>query len=340
MKRLALAAMILPLAPAVIALPALAQAEPEPGRLARGVTFDTPSPTATNAMLLQRLLSPRQRERERSRFKAGGNALAPYPLDLRAEHFSVYVPKARPATGYGLLVFIPPWQDARLPMGWARVLDRAGIIFVSAERSGNDESIPGRRIPLALTAADALARRYRIDPDRIFVGGFSGGSRVALRVAIAYPDVFAGVLLDAGSDPVGTADVPLPAPGLMASLQTRTRFVFATGAEDSVNLAMDMEARLSLSSWCIAPTRSFAVPNLGHDVINAAGLATALGALTGPRPDAARLDRCRAALDVRLAQARADAAPLRAQPRTAATEAGLDRLDKIYGALLEEQGRD
>ena len=320
----------------VAAAPAYAQAQPVPGRLARAIALDTPSPYATNAMLLQRLLSPRRRERERILLEAGGDELAPYPLDLGAEHFALYVPRQRPAAGYGLLVFIPPWQDAHLPMGWDHGLDRAGIIFVSAAQSGNDESIPARRIPLALTAAYALARKYQIDPDRIFVGGFSGGSRVALRVALAYPDIFAGVLLDAGSDPVGTDDIPLPGRALMDILQTRTRFVFVTGAMDAVNLAKDMETRLSLSSWCIEPTRSFEVPNVGHDVTDAAGLSAALDALTGPhRSDPARSARCRAALDARLAQARADAAALHALPPTAATDAALDRLDRTYGALLE-----
>jgi hypothetical protein len=36
-----------------------------------------------------------------------------------------------------------------------------------------------------------LAERYRVDPNRTFISGFSGGSRVAFRTAIAFPDVFA-----------------------------------------------------------------------------------------------------------------------------------------------------
>lgn len=58
-----------------------------------------------------------------------------------------------PPHGFALLVFVPPWQDARLPPEWAKVLDRYGAIFVSAARSGNDENVLGRREPLALLAA-------------------------------------------------------------------------------------------------------------------------------------------------------------------------------------------
>ena len=65
----------------------------------------------------------------------------------------LYVPAHPPPAGYGLLVFIPPWQEARLPAGWAPILDQAGIIFVSAAGSGNAEKPLARRIPLALLGA-------------------------------------------------------------------------------------------------------------------------------------------------------------------------------------------
>ena len=50
-----------------------------------------------------------------------------------------------------------------------------------------------RRLPLALLGYWNARSRYPIDPDRVYVGGLSGGSRVAQIAALAYPDVFRGV---------------------------------------------------------------------------------------------------------------------------------------------------
>jgi len=318
---------------ATLVSPAFAQGIP--GQLARNIVLDQPSPLAKNSILLERLLSPRQRERQLSAMAVKGEVPSPYPLDLSAERFSIYVPKQEPPAGYGLLVFIPPWEDARLPMGWSQVLERNGIIFATADRSGNDDSIFGRRIPLALTAAHALAQRYPVDPNRTFIGGFSGGSRVAFRAAIAFPDVFAGVLLDSGSDPVGSSYIPLPSPQLMSLLQSRTRFVFVTGENDEMNLSKDAEARISLSAWCVDAARAIIRPRTGHEIVNGNGLAEAIGALGRPYPsDAAQHRRCLSQLDARLRQARMDAAVLKGQPPSPRVQDQLDRLDREYGALL------
>jgi poly(3-hydroxybutyrate) depolymerase len=62
-----------------------------------------------------------------------------------------------------------------------------------------------RRIPLALLAAHNVMQRYPVDKERLYIGGMSGGSRVALRIALAFPDVFHALLLHSGSDRIGTA---------------------------------------------------------------------------------------------------------------------------------------
>jgi len=90
-----------------------------------------------------------------------------------------------------------------LPQEWVSVLDRYGVIFVSAARSGNDESVSGRREPLALLAAHNIMKEHPVDPEHIYVAGFSGGSRIALRLALGYPDLFHGAILNAGSDSIG-----------------------------------------------------------------------------------------------------------------------------------------
>ncbi len=86
-----------------------------------------------------------------------------------------------------LLVFVSPYEDARIPLDWISALDRHDMIFVSAFRSGNSTNVFDRREPLALLGAVNVMSRFAIDLRRIYVAGFSGGSRVAERLAIGYP---------------------------------------------------------------------------------------------------------------------------------------------------------
>ena len=161
----------------------------------------------------------------------------------------------------------------------------------------------------------ALAERFRIDPNRTFISGFSGGSRVAFRTAIAFPDVFAGVLLDSGSDPLGTSYDPLPSPDLMSLLQTRMRFVFVTGENDEINLSRDADTRLSLSAWCIDAVRAVIRPHTGHEIMSGNSLAEAIPTFGRPFPsDPAQHRRCLSSMDARLQRARTEAAALDAQP--------------------------
>jgi dienelactone hydrolase len=160
--------------------------------LRREVVFTQYSPLSTNAELARRLLSPLTAARLPAILARTGKALREQPIDLADERFVVYVPAKAPPAGYALLVFVPPWPQAQPPRGWASVLDRAGIIFVSAARSGNEAEVLSRRAPLALLGAANIMASYRVDPSRVWVGGFSGGSRVAMRLALGYPDLFRG----------------------------------------------------------------------------------------------------------------------------------------------------
>ena len=167
-----------------------AQNAPIGGTLAETVIFHSYSSYSTYGELARRLMSAAAATQLARQLAAAGASLSGQPIDLAAENFIVYMPAHKPEEGYGLLVFVPPWQRARLPAGWDRALDEHGIIFVSADRSGNGESVMGRREPLALLATHNIMSRYPIDARRVYIGGFSGGSRVALRLALGYPDLF------------------------------------------------------------------------------------------------------------------------------------------------------
>jgi poly(3-hydroxybutyrate) depolymerase len=246
------------------------------------VVFTGYSPLSSNAVLIQRSMPPALGQHLTQLMARSGPDLNAQPIDLAKEQFCLYVPPRLPPGGYGVLVFVSPSQSAEVPPGWSAVLDRSGMIFVSAARSGNDEKVLSRREPLALLAATNVARRYPVDPARVYVAGFSGGGRVALRLLLGYPDVFRGAVLNAGSDPIGAAGVPLPPAALFERFKTAP-VVYVTGAQDTFHLAADTDSIQSLHAHCAFNTRDIVMPGVGHDVMDGAALSQALRALADER---------------------------------------------------------
>jgi len=301
--------------------------------LMKNVVFSETSELSSSAEIARRMFTPLAYRRVRSHFAD----VRAQPIDPAQQKFAVYIPPGPPPEkGFGLLVFIPPWPEASLPDGWSRILDRHAIIFVSAANSGNDAGTLDRRVPLALLGYENIRRHYPIDAERVYVGGLSGGSRVALRVALAYPDVFRGALLNAGSDPIGGDQVSLPPADLFRRFQESTRIVFVTGERDEINRHGDAMSQTSLRNWCSFGLASVTMPQRGHEIANASGLAEALRDLEAPRSvDADKQAECRAHVDRRLASKVAAAqAALEAGDRSKAIEA-VNAIDKEYGGVAE-----
>ncbi len=269
--------------------------------LQNDVVFADYSLLSGNSEVMRRMLSPLARAEAQRMLARSGKVLSEQAINLGEEKFVVYIPATAPPHGYGLLVFVPPWQDAKLPQGWSSVLDQYGLIYVSEARSGNDESFVGRRVPLAMIAVQNIIRRYAVDPEHIYISGFSGGSRVALRLALAYADVFRGALLDAGSDPIGGAGIPLPPKELFSQFQDATRVVYLTGEEDLTNVGMASVSVHSLQAWCVFDIDKEVIPGAGHEIANPAALSRALKALLDPvAPDPDKLATCRSGYEQEL----------------------------------------
>jgi predicted peptidase len=117
---------------------------------------------------------------------------------LAAERFQVIVPATFTTnTSWGLLVWISPSDEPRIPSEWEVELAKQRLLFVGAYKSGNQRDIV-ERTGLALDAAFNMRQLYKIDTNRVFVAGFSGGGRVASMVGIAYADVFTGTICICG----------------------------------------------------------------------------------------------------------------------------------------------
>jgi hypothetical protein len=322
----------------VLLAPALLWPAEPAGRILREVVFSHYGTASRNRELVRRLLSPATAMGLERQLAASGETLSGQPVDLAAERFVVYVPAQHPAGGYALLVFVPPWQQAGLPVGWGAVLDSYGTIFVSAARSGNDENTMGRREPLALLAAENIIADYPVDPERVYIAGFSGGSRIALRLAVGYPDLFHGAILNAGSDSLGDASakppIPLPPRDLFFQFQSATRLIYITGERDATRVQDDLLSLRSMREWCVFNTESMVEPFLDHTVAEPAALSRALASLNGGvRADAERLARCRSAWDAELDRSFQKVDALISGGKRAAADRLLAKIDQQYGGL-------
>ena len=302
--------------------------------LRNDVVFTEYSPLSSIGELMRRLCSPLKALRLNQDAERAGQTLRGQPISLAQERYSIYVPPPSSSGTYSLLVFVPPWPRAEVPRNWVAVLNRYNTILVTAGNSGNEAGIINRREPLALLAAYNTMAQYPVDPQHVYIGGFSGGARVALRLALGYPDVFHGALLNAGSDPIGTADVPLPPADLFQRFQESTRLVYTTGERDEENVVGDMNSRRSLDKWCVFDVVTHTAPRVGHELADASALSRSLAALLGPhQAPPGKFAECRAHIERELSAqlGEVQGAFARGEPNIA--KALLDKVDNRYGGL-------
>jgi hypothetical protein len=169
-----------------------------------------------------------------------------YSVELPAyaitnESFRIIVPGTYSTNGsWGLLVWICPGDEPNIPPDWKEELKNQTLLFVSAHRSGNERH-PLDRFRLALDGACNLCRRYKVDRKRIYIGGFSGGARMASMLGVAYADLFTGTLCVCGvnfykdvpnSDGKYYSGTFAPDPGTLLLSKKIGRFVLLTGEHD------------------------------------------------------------------------------------------------------------
>jgi hypothetical protein len=299
-----------------------------------GLIFDHYSGLSRSTELLRRLTTPLDGLRVTQASMQAGKALRDQSIDLSKERFTVFVPPPPSPPSYAVLVFVSPWDDAAVPAQWIPALDRHGMIFVTAANSGNAASVLGRREPLALLALQNILDRYPVDPRRVYIGGFSGGSRVALRLATGYPDVFHGALLIAGSDPIGNAHLPLPPRELFLQFQQSTRLVYATGERDEYHLSEDAGSRRSMQDWCVAQIVTELLPFKGHELPGGLTVGRLLDELVkAGAAETDKLSRCRARIDEELDAQLQKASDFAQKDSVRDASRLLDKIDARFGGL-------
>jgi poly(3-hydroxybutyrate) depolymerase len=114
--------------------------------------------------------------------------------DSTHQKYELFVPpNYKPTQPAPLILFISPSKQPTGLAQWKSVCEEQGLIFASPFEAGNDCDTR-QRVRIVLDVLDDVRRRYAIDSDRTYIGGFSGGGRIACAIAFSLPEYFGGVV--------------------------------------------------------------------------------------------------------------------------------------------------
>lgn len=125
----------------------------------------------------------------------------------------------------GVLVFVRPDESGETPRTWAAELDRQNLIWIAAEDFGNDRP-SAQRVLAALAGLALIESTEAVDVKRLYIGGVSGGGRIASQVIMRFPQHFNGALYIVGADFWASTEEP------SKSRFIENRYVFITGDRD------------------------------------------------------------------------------------------------------------
>lgn len=173
-------------------------------------------------------------------------------------NWQVYVPELYdPGKPAGVLVYVSPMPFGQMPNGWQPLFDEENLIFISADQSGNTV-LTKRRMLFAALAPYVLAQAYEIDPDRVYVSGFSGGGKVASIAAVQFANLFTGAIYICGVE--FWTEIP---PELNAQVMSN-RYVFLTGGRDfNRDLTKKIYRRYERAG--VSNIHLVDIPGMGHD---------------------------------------------------------------------------
>lgn len=249
--------------------------------------------------------------------------------DSSAQKYELFVPenldKRKPAA---VVLFISAGDS---PAGWNQfqaVCRRAGVIFASPFGAGNNTPAP-RRARIVLDVLDDIARRHKIDPDRTYLGGFSGGSRIACGIVFGLPEYFGGVI------PVCGAEKLRDESWLRQRATDRISVAFVTGETD-FNRAEVERLREPMFTELGLRAKRWTVPGLGHGIPDAQTLGPVVAWL-----EEGAVDRKRKATQWPAMRIGGAVVPSRAEWADALLKEAKLRLQKpatTYSGLMQLQG--
>ncbi|MBN9420495.1 MAG: hypothetical protein J0I12_33935 [Candidatus Eremiobacteraeota bacterium] len=124
-----------------------------------------------------------------------------YRLQYDKEKFFVYRPSTYTnSETWGLIVYISPGDNCQgVPAGWDGVLKANKLLFIAPQGAGNGCEMR-RRLGLGVMAALEMTQTHKIDPERIYAAGLSGGARTAGQLGFHQSDLFRGTIQNCGAD--------------------------------------------------------------------------------------------------------------------------------------------
>jgi hypothetical protein len=184
--------------------------------------------------------SPPQIEPEQMKMRLHSKE-APGAYDVSKETFEIVVPKDYKATEpHGLFIWISASAAPNIPKEWEAVLAEKKLIFIGARNSGNPRDIFDR-MRMAVDANFNLRKLFKVDGRRVYVSGFSGGSRVASMLGVCFAEMFSGTICFMGvnfyTDIPVSADKAYP-PGyipddrVLPLAKKFCRYVLVTGTKE------------------------------------------------------------------------------------------------------------
>lgn len=246
-------------------------------------TFELPHPYVQSETLLDL-------RTVRARFKHSYPRLS---RELEKETIRIRLPKYyKPGFPAGVLVWISPMPDGRIPQIFEQALDQHGLIAIGVDNNGNQRQLTDR-LQNHLDSIESVAAHYRIDRQRIYLTGMSGGGRCSGILQFAFPDLFAGAVPIVGLDtyhnaPTGDpgkfwpARLAKPAGRWMRLLKER-RIAGITGTADFNQ--PEMSIRQGLLKDDGIDMRLDIIEGMAHTMPTSAQFASALDWVDEPRRD-------------------------------------------------------
>jgi pimeloyl-ACP methyl ester carboxylesterase len=186
------------------------------------------------------------------------------PAD-RTLHFRVRTPRD-PVPG--VLVYVSPTDSGELSRSLSSVLDDRHLLYVAADGFGNNHPTAERM--LVAVSALKLARQLGVlDGRRLYIGGMSGGGRIASQVVTHFPQLFSGALCIVG------ADYFMPRDEALRSQIAARRLAFITGDHDFNQRELRLVTRRYRQAG-VSNVLLIDLPQLGHELPPAEVFAQAL----------------------------------------------------------------
>lgn len=182
----------------------------------------------------------------------------------------------------GVLIFVSPTDSGKPPEGWLELLQQKRLSWVAADGFGNRQP-SAQRVLVAMMGLSLAQRTATPDRRRIYIGGMSGGGRIASMTAPRFPQMFSGGLYIVG------ANFWMPDDPKLKELAARNRYVFITGNEDFNHL--DMKSVYSrYRKKGLDASLLMDIPGYGHEYPDVGQLGQAIAFLDEGRLDEGTLD--------------------------------------------------